>query len=135
MNRLSKFTEQIDWILASPASDSEDGDAEIFVSRKSVKQIGSLLRTYVLINHSTKKNLADNRGKERDYLSAIYRRDLSVTTNISRISSITFFSDLFAKGSITHSFFYYNEAWSSDTSGFTEPLIQFMFNHAPSHSE
>lgn len=131
MNRLSKFVERIEWTLASPASDSVDGDSEIFVSRKAVKKVRNLLRTYVLINLISPKKIADSKGYEKYYRSVIYRRDLSVVTNLSRISSINFFTDVFASGDISLSFFYHHEPWLDDTEVLAAPLVQFMLNHAP----
>ncbi len=131
MNRLSKFVGRIEWILASPASDSVDGDIEFYVSRAAVKQVKGLCRTYVLINLSAPKKLSDKNGSEKHYSSVIYRQDLSIASSLTRISSITFFAEHFAKGDISCSFFYYHEPWSDDKQGFEIPLIQFMLNHNP----
>jgi hypothetical protein len=94
MNRLTRFVENVEWIVASPASDSANEDNEILVSRKGVKRIPNLLRAYVLINQARGNVITNKSGDDELYRSVIYRRDISSTTGLSRISSIAFFPNL-----------------------------------------
>ncbi len=131
MKRLSKFIENTDWVIASPSSDSAVTDATFFVSREAVRRVSDVLRTYVLINYEFQKSLVDNRGINQIYQSTVYRKDLSEKTGLSKISAIAFFTEPFAKGYKSLSFFYHDQPWENNRTGFTGPLIQFMFNHAP----
>jgi len=133
MKRLSKFIENTDWIIASPSSDSAITDATFFVSREAVRRVSDILRNYVLINYESQQSLVDNRGINQIYQSTIYRKDLSAKTSLSKISAIAFFTEPFAKGYKSLSFFYHDQPWEDDQSGIAVPLNQFMLNHAPTN--
>ena len=131
MDRLSNLLEHTKWIIASPASDSENYESEILVCREAVRRKNNILHTYVLINYKSEKNIIDERGRNQCYLSAIYRKDLNEDTELSRISAIAFFPKPFAKGKKCLHYFYANEPWQAERRGFSSELVQFMINHAP----
>jgi hypothetical protein len=135
MKKLSKIIENANWIIASPTSESVGTKAEFFVSRKAVRRVSNIIRTYVLINYDLQQSLIDKRGKNQTYRSTIYRKDLSEKTGLSKISAIAFFTESFAKGYKSLSFFYHEQPWEYDQSGIAVPLIQFMLNHAPTNKK
>ncbi len=131
MNRLSRFVENIEWVIASPSIASVETKAEILVSRQAIRRMTNILRTYVLINYETQQHTNDKHGIARFYQSVVFRKDVSEETGLSKISAIAFFTEQFCKGGKCLSFFYYDQPWENNRSGFTGPLIQFMFNHSP----
>lgn len=129
MNKLSRFTRNAEWIMASPASDAPNDNADLLVSRRGVRKKGKILRTYVLVNYGTRKSAETNSGNSYEYMSAIYRQDLLVGTNLSRISAIVHFAKPFAMGGVCVAFSYTDQQWEEYLKGFSVPLIQFMKNH------
>ncbi len=116
--------------MASPASDASNDNADFLVSRSCVRKKGKILRTYVLLNYGTHKSAETNSGNSYEYMSAIYRQDLLVGTNLSRISAIVHFAKPFAKGGVCVAFSYIDQRWEENLEGFSVPLIQFMKNHS-----
>jgi hypothetical protein len=129
MNNLSRFAKSVEWIVASPASDVPENDADFLVARGAIRKKGKIVRTYVLINYSDRKNASINTGAHCEYLSTIYRKDLLAGTSLSRISAIFHFTDSFAQGGVCSAFFYPDAPWGEDFNGFSGPLIQFIKNH------
>ena len=115
--------------MASPASDAPNDNADLLVSRGGVRKKRKILRTYVLVNYGNPKSAETNSGKIYEYRSAIYRQDLLVGTNRSRISAIVHFEKPFATGGVCVAFSYTDQRWEEDLEGFSVPLIQFMKNH------
>lgn len=129
MNKLSRFTKSVDWIVASPASDVPENNADFLVSRGAIRKKGKIVRTYVLINYVDRKHAYNNAGSHCEHISTIYRKDLLAGTSLSRISAIFHFTDSFAQGSVCSAYFYPDSHWEEDFNGFSGPLIQFMKNH------
>lgn len=115
--------------MASPASDAPNDNADLLVSRGGVRKKRKILRTYVLVNYGNPKSAETNSGKSYEYMSAIYRQDLLVGTNLSRISAIVHFAKPFATGEVCVAFSYTEQRWEGNLDGFSAPLIQFMKNH------
>ena len=131
MNNLSRFTESIKWITASPTTDLPEDKAAFLVSRGSIRKKGKIVRTYVLINYDDPKIATKKNGTQCDYKSIIYRKDLLKGTSLSRISAIIHFTESFAHGDACLAFFYPDQQWEEDLEGFSLPLIQFMKNYSP----
>lgn len=129
MNNLSRFANSVEWIMASPASEIPESDADFLVSRSAIRKKGKIVRTYVLINYGNRKNASTNAGAHCEYLPTIYRKDLLAGTSLSRISAIIHFKDLFAQGSVCGAYFYPDSHWEEDFNGFSGPLIKFIKNH------
>ncbi len=129
MNNLSRFAKSVEWIMASPASDCPENDADFLVSRGAIRKKGKIVRAYVLINYGDRKYSSTNAGAHCEYLSTIYRKDLLAGTSFSRISAIFHFTDSFAQESVCSTFFYPDAHWEEDFNGFSGPLIQFIKNH------
>jgi hypothetical protein len=130
MKNLSRFIEVIDWIVASPASESSDVIADILVSRGAVRKRHRILRAYVLINYASPQKITEKSGQVYECRSAIFRKDFSESTNLSRISAIAYFTDSFGKGQNCVSFFYPRQTWEDDRQGLSGHLIDFMRNNA-----
>ncbi len=130
MNRLSKFVENIEWIVASPSSDSVGLVAEFLVSRQAIRSLPDRLRTYVLINFEEMQLVEDKNGQMRSYQSALYRFDFVKLTNLSRISALAFFSKQFARGDQVCTFFYRDQPWTKELTGFSAELCNFIINHS-----
>ncbi len=130
MSNLSRFAKSVEWIVASPASDGPESDADFLVSREAIRKKGKIVRAYVLINYSDRRSAPTNNGAQCEYLSTIYRKELLGETSLSRISAIIHFTDPFAQGSVCSAFFYPDAHWDEDFNGFSGPLIQFIKNHA-----
>jgi hypothetical protein len=130
MNRLSKFVENIKWIVASPSSDSVGLVAEFLVSRQAIRSLPDRLRTYVLINFEEMQLVEDKNGQMRSYQSALYRFDFVKLANLSRISALAFFDKQFARGDRVCTFFYRDQPWEKEQTGFTAELCNFIINHS-----
>lgn len=117
--------------MASPATDSLAFDADIFVSRAAVRRKHRILRTYVLVNYCNARKIADKNGISHDCKSVIYKKEFSEETKLSRISAIAFFPALYARGKNNILFLYPDQPWEDNREGLSQPLIQFMQNHAP----
>jgi hypothetical protein len=129
MNNLSRFAKSVEWIIASPASDSPENDTEFLVSRGAIRKKGKIVRAYVLINYGDRRSAPTNYEVYCEYLSIIYRKDLLDGTSLSRISAIFHFTDSFAQGCVCSAFFYPDAHWHEDFNGFSRPLTQFIKNH------
>lgn len=129
MNKLFRFTRAVEWIMASQASDAPNDNADLLVSRRCVRKKGKILRTYVLVNYGNRRSAETNSGEVYEYMSVIYRQDLLVGTNLSRISAIVHFAEPFATGEVCVAFSYTDQRWEEYLDGFSVSLIQFMKNH------
>ncbi len=130
MNRLSKFVENIEWIVASPSSDSAGLVAEFLVSRQAIRYLPDRLRTYVLINFEEKQLVEEKNSQMRSYQSVLYRFDFCKLTTQSRISALAFFSKKFARGDQVCTFFYRDQPWEKELTGFSAELCNFISNHS-----
>ncbi len=131
MKNLSRFTDNSDWVMASPASDSLSQEADILVCRNLVRRKNQFLRTYVLVNYCHETRIEGKHGAIQACRSAIYRTEFSEETKLSRISAIAYFPGLFACGRSALYFFYPDQPWEKEQEGLSGALIQFMQNHAP----
>jgi hypothetical protein len=130
MTSLSKFSENIEWIVASPSADSVGLVAEFLVSHQAIRCLPDRLRTYVLINFKEKQLVEEKNGQMRSYQSVLYRFDFSKLTTHSRISALAFFSKKFARGDQVCTFFYRDQPWEKEQTGFSAELCNFIINHS-----
>lgn len=128
---LSRFTEPLRWVMASPAEDPPQSDADLLVCHQAVRKKGNMLRTYVLVNYTTRKKFISDRGEELEFMSTIYRHESLAGSELSRISAIVHFAAPFGAGETRGFFSYPDQAWEIHADGFSEPLNRFMRNFAP----
>ena len=131
VKNLSRFIEPLRWVMASPAEDPPQSDADLLVCHQAVRKKGNMLRTYVLVNYTHRKKLIGDSGEELEFLSTIYRHESMAGSELSRISAIVHFAEPYGAGEARAFFFYPDQAWEIHEDGFSEPLNRFMRNFSP----